>query len=499
MNLPPPLPPSSSSDSDDELMKLLFDSDSDSDLIDELFIRTVAVAAQLIIEDEQQSRRRLPTNRKPTNNLLKREREPELPEVEASRRAIAENCIGKKIIRSVVSDDDAYVIDGVSRSDFEASLTGKTIVGAHRKGKCLWIELDSPPFPLFQFGREGAIYIKGVDVTKYKRSAVRDTDTDEWPFECSKLFIELDNGLELSFNATRQSAKVRLLENPATVAPISELGPDAFLEPMTIDELFDALSKKKVAIKTLLLDQSFISGIGDWIADEVLYQAKIHPLQAAASIPKEACAALHMSLKEVIEHSVEVDAVSSHFPVEWLIHYRWCKKPGKINGMTIEFINAGGRTTAYVPELQKLTGDQAVKAAVKPPKKSRNKNIDEAESESEEIAKPKGGWKTTQSGAKKLPAKRKLDTSDDDDTSDDYGDLNLSDDNVEVEASHPPGRDKSKKKPSNSSSSGEDYTEHLSKLNEHIVAFKKIQQEMLELKRESSKIREERKRLFKKN
>ncbi|KAF5817027.1 putative DNA-(apurinic or apyrimidinic site) lyase, DNA-formamidopyrimidine glycosylase [Helianthus annuus] len=331
------------------------------------------------------------------------------------------------------------------------------------------------------------------------RSAVRDTDTDEWPFECSKLFIELDNGLELSFNATRQSAKVRLLENPATVAPISELGPDAFLEPMTIDELFDALSKKKVAIKTLLLDQSFISGIGDWIADEVLYQAKIHPLQAAASIPKEACAALHMSLKEVIEHSVEVDAVSSHFPVEWLIHYRWCKKPGKINGMTIEFINAGGRTTAYVPELQKLTGDQAVKAAVKPPKKSRNKNIDEAESESEEIAKPKGGWKTTQSGAKKLPAKRKLDTSDDDDTSDDYGDLNLSDDNVEVEASHPPGRDKSKKKPSNSSSSGEDYTEHLSKLNEHIVAFKKIQQEMLELKRESSKIREERKRLFKKN
>ncbi|KAJ0785288.1 putative DNA-(apurinic or apyrimidinic site) lyase, DNA-formamidopyrimidine glycosylase [Helianthus annuus] len=233
--------------------------------------------------------------------------------------------------------------------------------------------------------------------------------------------------------------------------------------------------------------------------------AKIHPLQAAASIPKEGCAALHMSLKEVIEHSVEVDAVSRHFPVEWLIHYRWCKKPGKINGMTIEFINAGGRTTAYVPELQKLTGDQAVKAAVKPPKKSRNKNIDEAESESEEIAKPKGGWKTTQSGAKKLPAKRKLDTSDDDDTSDDeetsdaYGDLNLSDDNVEVEASHPPGRDKSKKRPSNSSSSGEDYTEHLSKLNEHIVEFKKIQQEMLELKRESSRIREERKRLFKKN
>ncbi|XP_022010662.1 formamidopyrimidine-DNA glycosylase isoform X2 [Helianthus annuus] len=367
---------------------------------------------------------------------------PELPEVEAARRAIAENCIGKKIIRSIVADD-AKVIDGVSRADFEASLTGKTIVGAHRKGKNMWIELDSPPFPSFQFGMAGAIYIKGVAVTKYKRSAV--SDTDEWPSKYSKVFIELDDGLELSFTDKRRFAKVRLLKNPATVAPISELGPDALLEPMTEDELFKALSKKKIAIKALLLDQSFISGVGNWIADEVLYQAKIHPLQSAATIPKEGCAALHKSLKEVIHHSVEVDADSSRFPVDWLFHSRWGKKPGKINavevgadssqypsnwifhsrekkpgkafvdGKTIDFIKSGGRTTAYVPELQKLTGDQVVKAAVKPQKKSSNKNNDEAESEGEEIAKPKGGKKTTKSRAKKAPAKRKPDTSDDND------------------------------------------------------------------------------------
>lgn len=77
---------------------------------------------------------------------------PELPEVEAARRAIEENCLGKKIKRSVVADD-AKVIDGISPSDFEASLTGKTIVAAHRKGKNMWIQLDSPPFPSFQFGK----------------------------------------------------------------------------------------------------------------------------------------------------------------------------------------------------------------------------------------------------------------------------------------------------------------------------------------------------------
>ncbi|KAI3763282.1 hypothetical protein L1987_53736 [Smallanthus sonchifolius] len=338
---------------------------------------------------------------------------PELPEVEAARRAVEENCIGKKIKRSVVADD-AKVIDGVSRSDFEAALTGKTIVAAHRKGKNMWIQLDSPPFPSFQFGMVGAVYIKGVAVTKYKRSAVN--DTDEWPSKYSKLFIELDDGLELSFTDKRRFAKVRLLKSPATVPPISELGPDALLEPMPEDELFKALSKKKIAIKSLLLDQSFISGVGNWIADEVLYQAKLHPLQSAASISKEGCAALHKSLKEVIEQAVEVGADSSQFPSNWIFHSRE-KNHGKafVDGKTIEFITAGGRTTAYVPELQKLSGDQAVK----PQKKSTNKkNNDDTESESEEIeknAKPKGGKKATQSRAKKPPAKRKSKASDDDD------------------------------------------------------------------------------------
>ena len=76
---------------------------------------------------------------------------PELPEVEAARSAIEENCLGKKIKRLIVAND-SKVIDGVSASDFEAALLGKTIVAAHRKGKNLWLQLDSPPFPSFQFG-----------------------------------------------------------------------------------------------------------------------------------------------------------------------------------------------------------------------------------------------------------------------------------------------------------------------------------------------------------
>ncbi|KAI8529435.1 hypothetical protein RHMOL_Rhmol12G0224500 [Rhododendron molle] len=420
---------------------------------------------------------------------------PELPEVEAARRAIEENCIGRKIKRSLIADDPK-VIDGVSRSDFESSLLGKTIVAAHRKGKNMWLQLDSPPFPSFQFGMAGAIYIKGVAVTKYKRSAV--SDSDEWPSKYSKLFIELDDGMELSFTDKRRFAKVRLLNNPASVPPISELGPDALFEPMTIDKFIDSLRKKKIGIKALLLDQSFMSGIGNWIADEVLYQdilgfrkaglvemiqigierndffflpnsqARIHPMQIVSSLPKESCTALHKCIKEVIEKAVEVGADSSQFPSSWIFHSRE-KKPGKafVDGKKIEFITAGGRTSAYVPELQKLSGDQAAKAPSKPRKQmvkgSKNEDSDDNDQGSEEeenaakSVKQKGRRSTTGNGPKMPPAKRKSSRSnkddDDEDDDDDDDDSNDNDDDDDYGNDHkkirtaknPPAKRKSKK------------------------------------------------------
>ncbi|XP_050919198.1 formamidopyrimidine-DNA glycosylase-like [Lathyrus oleraceus] len=183
--------------------------------------------------------------------------------------------------------------------------SAKTIVAARRKGKNMWLQLDSPPFPSFQFGMAGAIYIKGVAVIKYKRSAV--SDEDEWPSKYSKFFIQLDDGLEISFTDKRRFAKVRLLKDPTSVPPISELGPDALFEPMTLDEFTGRLHKKKTEIKALLLYQSYISGIGNWVADEVLYQARIHPQQSASSLSGENCLTLYECSKEVIEKAVEVE------------------------------------------------------------------------------------------------------------------------------------------------------------------------------------------------
>uniref|UniRef100_A0A9I9DGC4 Formamidopyrimidine-DNA glycosylase catalytic domain-containing protein n=1 Tax=Cucumis melo TaxID=3656 RepID=A0A9I9DGC4_CUCME len=361
---------------------------------------------------------------------------PELPEVEAARRAIEEHCIGKVIKKAVIADD-TKVIDGVSPSDFEASLLGKTILSAHRKGKHLWLRLDSPPFPAFHFGMAGAIYIKGVAVTNYKRSMVN--DDDEWPSKYSKFFVE-----------------------PASVPPISKLGPDALLEPMALDEFIESLEKKKLAIKTLLLDQSYISGIGNWVADEVLYQARIHPNQSAATLSKESCAALHKSIQEVLKRAVEVDAESNSFPEEWLFHFRWGKRPGQViekalevgadssrfpnnwifhsrekkpgkafvDGKEIHFITTGGRTSAFVPELQKLTGaepkNQNSKRKGNDNKKMNDEGDGELVSKTEKTADIK--QKPKPKGRSKKPSKRKSKSEDEDGSDEEAENDDASDD-----------------------------------------------------------------------
>ncbi|VAH24554.1 unnamed protein product [Triticum turgidum subsp. durum] len=184
--------------------------------------------------------------------------------------------------------------------------------------------------------------------------------------------LQLDDGLEFSFTDKRRFAKIRLLDNPEAVPPISELGPDALCEPMQLDDFVQSFGRKNAPIKALLLDQSFMSGIGNWMADEVLYQARIHPMQTSSKISKEKCKALHRCIKEVIEKSVEVGADSNEFPENWIFHSRE-KKPGKafVDGKKIDFVTVGGRTSAYVPELQMLDGADA--AAANRSKKGRDK------------------------------------------------------------------------------------------------------------------------------
>jgi formamidopyrimidine-DNA glycosylase len=78
---------------------------------------------------------------------------PELPEVEAARRALQAHCVGRRIARCAVADDAKVVVAAAGRAAFERAMVGRTIVAARRRGKNLWLQLDAPPFPSFQFGQ----------------------------------------------------------------------------------------------------------------------------------------------------------------------------------------------------------------------------------------------------------------------------------------------------------------------------------------------------------
>ena len=101
--------------------------------------------------------------------------------------------------------------------------------------------------------------------------------------------------------------------------------------------------------------------MGNWVADEVLYQARLHPEAPAKLLTEGEVERLHSALHSVPKTAVDAGADSSRFPKDWLFHHRWSKKKagGSVGGRAIEIITVGGRTTAYVPEVQKLSEQAA--------------------------------------------------------------------------------------------------------------------------------------------
>lgn len=294
---------------------------------------------------------------------------PELPEVENARQLVAKHAEGKRIKKATVADDEK-VINDILPQQLQQALAGRTLVAAKRRGKQMWWEMDEGPALLVHFGMTGGLCIKGVGAAHYKSFTI---DDSAWPPKYCKIELEFEDGSQLAFCDPRRFAKVRFLESPEARPPISELGWDPILDWPPLEAFAARLGAQRRAIKAVLLDQSFSAGVGNWVADEVLYQARIHPEQPANSIPEEQVAALHRAIKDVCELAVAADADSDRFPDSWLFHYRWGKgssTKSKVGGNVIDHITVGGRTSAFVPALQKLRKAAAAAATAPAGKKA---------------------------------------------------------------------------------------------------------------------------------
>ena len=279
---------------------------------------------------------------------------PELPEVEAARRLLTRAAVGRRIVSARVMPDP-IVFQGVSPARIRRALVGRRVVAAHRHGKHLWLELDERPWPCFHFGMSGGIEVRGRQRQRLMVEGRRARE-EPWPPRFLKLHLTLDDGGEIVFRDARRLGRVRLRHDPAAEPPISLLGFDALHDVPSPGRLAALFAKRAAPVKAVLLDQSFSAGVGNWIADEVLYQARIDPRRRTDTLTRAEIGRIRSRLRSVISTAVRAGADSDRFPRKWLFHTRWSKRlqsPVTVRGERILYLTVGGRTTAWVAEVQR--------------------------------------------------------------------------------------------------------------------------------------------------
>jgi formamidopyrimidine-DNA glycosylase len=260
---------------------------------------------------------------------------PELPEVESVRRLVERRLRGRRITR-VATRPDPIVFDGAGPRRVAAALLGRRVLGAGRVGKHFWIELDRRPWPLFHLGMSGW-------VDAYREGAPRPRF---W-----KLEVSTADGTRVAFTDPRRLGRIRLRADPRREPPVCELGFDPLEGLPPARDLWTLLARRAAPTKAVLLDQSLFAGVGNWIADEVLYQARLDPRRPASSLDLAEVARLRGRILAIVRRAVAVGADSERFPRTWLFHHRWGRRRDArtARGEEIVHLTVGGRTTAFVP------------------------------------------------------------------------------------------------------------------------------------------------------
>ena len=269
---------------------------------------------------------------------------PELPEVETYRRFIEEVAVGQIITHLDVRN--AHVL-AVPEDELRTALVGCTITGTSRLGKNCFLHLDSNRLLVLHFGMTGDIsaFREAPDAPRFTRVA--------WQLA--------DSGLQLAFIDPRMFGRIRLADSVEAYQKAKKLGPDAL--QITAAELHQKLSRRSVFVKPLLLDQSLTAGLGNWIVDEVLFRAKLHPERAGKSLTEQETTALHAAIQLVLKTAIDHEANYRHFPATFLIHARewdesatpgsdahtYCPRHPKTK---IEKFYVGGRATYICPRCQ---------------------------------------------------------------------------------------------------------------------------------------------------
>ena len=272
---------------------------------------------------------------------------PELPEVETVVRSLRTGGMtGEPIIDRQICSVDCFnsktlIFDGGTEA-CSRTLCGQHVLSADRRAKYIRIATENYRI-LIHLRMSG-------DLRCEPESAGELRPHDRLVFHCA-------DGMRLVFNDVRKFGRVWVTDDPDSV--LSGLGVEPLGETFTAEWLVKKLEGQRRAVKTVLLDQSVIAGIGNIYADESLFDAGILPTRPAGSLSPAECGRLRDSIRKTLEHAIAQNGSSfdwaykgGHFQNEFRVYQRK-GEPCPVCGTPIERIVLGQRGTHFCPKCQK--------------------------------------------------------------------------------------------------------------------------------------------------
>jgi formamidopyrimidine-DNA glycosylase len=222
---------------------------------------------------------------------------PELPEVETVRQGLAKWVAGRTIAAAEVHHPRAIRRHLPGDTHFAALLAGRTILDVSRRGKYLWMPLDSGDAILGHLGMSGQLLMRPADAPDETHLRVRITFTDGGP--------------ELRFVDQRTFGGLSVSEGGAELPPeVAHIARDP-MDPLFDDEAFVAgVRRRHTEIKRALLDQTLISGVGNIYADEALWRARLHGARATDALTRPAVRRLLGHVRDVLSEAIGAGGTS---------------------------------------------------------------------------------------------------------------------------------------------------------------------------------------------
>lgn len=259
---------------------------------------------------------------------------PELPEVEGYKVYIDSTCLHKKIISFECRDTRLLK---TSTADFEKHLINQEFTKTKRIGKYLFVKTSGKKTLVIHFGMTGRpnYYKEKDDRPKY-----------------GHIVLTFENGFHFAFENKRKFGWWDLTDAITDYKSARKLSDDA--RDLSLEDFKQSLSTRKTSIKSVLMDQSVAAGIGNWMADDILYQSKVHPESKVQDLSENTIGTIFQTMKQVIEVAIANDAHYPDFPDYFLIHNRKEGATCVHTGGKIQKIKVGGRSTYFSPEWQEL-------------------------------------------------------------------------------------------------------------------------------------------------